>query len=217
MAEPDYEHRQTDHTDPATCHSDPVGLLSLSDVQALRAADTVTFHTTDGGSFIDACLSSAAFAHPRIYTTRQQQMFPDGDRLDRRRRIAVPGDIAGFDDARRWHEHDLPGAAALSVFEVAQLDEVWRSVTALLRPSDVLRLHWRADDPTDALGDPALHRDELRLGVTRGRRRWLFLLAVRVLPEPVRMVTRVSRQSPEPCAGGRPDAGRRVHGAAGGG
>ena len=129
----------------------------------------------------------------------------------------MAGDIAGFDDTRRWHEHHLPGAAALSVFEAAQLDEVWRSVTALLRPSDVLRLHWRADDPTDALGDPALHRDELRLGVTRGTRRWLFLLAVRVLPEPVRMVTRVSRHTPEPCAGGRPDAGRRVHGATGGG
>jgi hypothetical protein len=184
------EHRQTEHTDPATSNSDPVGLLYPSDVQALRAADTVTFHTTAGGAWIEACLSSAAFAQPRIYTTRQQHLFPDGDRLDRRRRIAVGGDIAGFDAQRRWHEHHLPDAAALTTIHAAHLHEVWRSITALLRPSDVIRLQWRADDPTDAPGDRALHRDELRLGVTRGTRRSLFLLDVRVLPEPVRMVTR---------------------------
>lgn len=185
------EHRQSEHTEAATSHDGPVGLLYPGDVLALRAADTVTFHTSAGGdAFIDAGLSSAAFAQPRIYTTRQQQLFPDGDRLDRRRRIAVAGAIAGFDDARRWHDHDLPGAAALTVFGAAQLDEVWRSITALLRPSDVLRLHWRADDPTDALGEAVLHRDELRLGVTRGARSWLFLLAVHMRPEPVRMITR---------------------------
>ena len=184
------EHRQTEHTDPATSHTDPVGVLYPGDVQALRAADTVTFHTSDTGAFIDACLSSAAFAQPRIYTRRQQQLFPDGDRLDRRRRITVGGDIAGFDGARRWNEHHLPGAAALTVIHAAQLHEVWRSITGLLRPSDVIRLHWRADDPSDALSDTALHRDELRLGVTRRTSRWLFLLDVHVLPEPVRMVTR---------------------------
>jgi hypothetical protein len=187
------EHRQTEHTDPTTSHTDPVGLLYPSDVQALRAADAVTFHTTGDAAFIDACLSSAAFAAPRIYTARQQQLFPDGERRDRRRRIAVAADIAGFDAQLRWHEHQLPDAAAFTAIDAAQLHEVWRSITTLLRPSDVIRLHWRADDPTDALNDPELHRDELRLGVTRGARRWLFLLDVHVRPQPVRMITRASR------------------------
>ncbi len=187
------EHRQTDHTDPATGRSDPIGLLHTDDVQALRAADMVTFHTSTGGDgLIDAGLSSAAFAQPRIYTTRQQQLFQDGDRLDRRRRIEVGGEIAGFDPARRWHEHHLPGAAALTVLHAAHLDDVWRTITAQLRPGDVIGLHWRADEPSDALADPGLHRDELRLEVTRGARRWVFLLAVHVLPEPARMVTRLA-------------------------
>ena len=185
------EHRQTDHTDPATSTTDPIGLLHTDDVQALRAADVITFHTSASDGFLDAGLSSAAFAQPRIYTTRQQHLFPDGDRLDRRRRIEVGGEVAGFDVARRWHEHHLPDAAALCTFHAAHLDDVWRTIVALLRPGDVLRLHWRADDPADALTDPGLHRDELRLGVTRGTRRWLFLLAVHVLPEPARMVTRL--------------------------
>ncbi|WP_432830858.1 hypothetical protein [Dactylosporangium sp. CA-092794] len=187
------EHRQTEHTDPTTSHPGSVGQLDPNDVLALRAADTITFHTNAASvARIDAGLSSAAFAQPRIYTSRQQRLFPDGDRLDRRRRIQVGGAIAGFDDVRRWREHDLPGAAALAVFDAAHLHEVWRSIAALLRPGDVLRLHWRADDSSDALTDPALHRDELRLGVTRGARRWLFLLAVHVLPEPARMITRVA-------------------------
>jgi hypothetical protein len=201
MAEPHHEHRQTEHTDPGTSHTDPVGLLYPSDVQALCAADTVTFHTSASVGVIDACLSSAPFAQPRIYTTRQQRLFPDGDRLDRRRRIQVAADIAGFDQARRWHEHHLPGAAALTVFDTAQLHEVWQTITALLRPGDVLRLHWRADERSDALADPALHRDELRLGVTRGTRRWLFLLAVHVLPEPVRMITHIRSGDTTPALG----------------
>ena len=190
------EHRQTEpeHTDQPTTHADPVGLLYISDVQALRGADAVSFHTTgDGVARIHACLSSAAFGQPRIYTARQQRLLPDADHRDRRRRIEVAADIAGFDAQRRWHEHHLPGATALTIIDAAQLDEVWRSVATFLRPGDMLRLHWRADSPTDALSDPDLHRDELCIAVTRGARRWMFLLDVQVRPDPVRMITRASR------------------------
>jgi hypothetical protein len=201
------EHRQFEPTDAPTGDVDPVGLLYPSDVRALRAADTVTFHTSAAGACIDACLSSAAFAEPRLYTTRQQRLFPDGDRLDRRRRITVAADIAGFDTDHRWHEHHLPGATALAVIDAGGLHEVWRSITSLLRPDDVLRLHWRADATTDALPDPHLHlhRDELRLSVTRGPRQWMFLLDVQVRLEPARMIT-VAVPAAEP--GDRP-AGQR--------
>ncbi len=187
------EHRQTepDHTDQPTTSADPVGLLYISDVQALRAADTVAFHTTgDGVAYIDACLNGAG--ELRIYTARQQRLFPDADRHDRRRRIEVAADIAGFDAARRWHEHHLPGAAAFTLIDAAQLDEVWRSVAAFLRVGDAIGLHWRADNPADALHDPALHRDELRVAVRRGTRRWMFLLDVQVRPDPVRMISRAA-------------------------
>jgi hypothetical protein len=191
------ERRQFEPTNEPTSDGDPVGLLYPSDVHALRAADTVTFHTSDARACIDACLSSAAFTEPRLYTARQQRLFPDGDRLDRRRRITVAADIAGFDTGHRWHEHHLPGAAALAVIDAGGLHEVWRSITSLLRPDDVLRLHWRADATTDALPDPHLHRDELRLSVTRGPRQWMFLLDVQVRPEPARMIT-VAVPAPQP-------------------
>ena len=184
------EYRQPEPTDQPTIDDDPVGLLYPNDVQALRAADTVTFHSSpDGVGWIDASLTTAAFADLRIYTVREQRLFPEGFRLDRRRRIAVAADIAGFDANRRWHEHQLPGASAVTVIDAAQLHEVWQSVAGLLRPSDLLRLQWRADDPADEPHDLELHRDVLRVGVTRGQRRWMFLLDVQVRPDPVRMIT----------------------------
>ena len=99
------------------------------------------------------------------------------------------GNIAGFDQARRWYEHQLPTATASTTIPAAHLHVVWRSIATLLRPGDVISLHWRADDRSDTLPDPALHRDELRLGVARGTRGWLFLLDVQVRPEPNRMIT----------------------------
>jgi hypothetical protein len=154
----------------------------------------VSFHTTgDGVADIHACLSSAAFCQPRIYTARQQRLYPDADQRDRRRRIVVAAGICGYDATRRWHEHHLPGATAFTLIDAAQLDEVWRSVAAFLRVGDVIRLHWRADNPADALRDPELHRDELRIAVRRGARRWMFLLDVQVRPGPVRMISQAAQ------------------------
>ncbi len=49
------EYRQPEPTDQPTIDDDPVGLLYPNDVQALRAADTVTFHSgPDGVGWIDA-------------------------------------------------------------------------------------------------------------------------------------------------------------------
>ncbi|MEU7874279.1 hypothetical protein [Dactylosporangium sp. NPDC049140] len=183
------EYRQFEPTDDPTGDADPVSGLDRSDVHALQVANTVLFQTTSTGACIDACLTSAAFTEPRSYETRQQRLFPDGDRLDRRRRIPVAADITGFDTNHRWHAHHLPGTAALTGIDACGLHEVWRTIVDLLRPGDVLRLHWRADATTDALTDPDLHRDELRLIVARGQRRWVFLLDVQLRPHPARMIT----------------------------
>ncbi|WP_426513105.1 hypothetical protein ACPPVO_22165 [Dactylosporangium sp. McL0621] len=204
------EDRHFQPDDDPTGAIDPIGLLYRSDVYALRAADTVIFHTSGAGACIDACLSSAAFTEPRIYTTRQQRLFPDGDRLDRRRRISVAADIAGFGTDHRWHEHHLPGAAAVTVIDACGLHEVWRTITSLLRPDDVVRLHWRADATTDAVADPDLHRDELRLSVLRGQRRWMFMLDVQLRPEPARMIT----VAQHPSVSGAPPAARHCTSAA---
>lgn len=166
----------------------PSGLLHIGDVQALQRAETVTMHTSSTQSWIDAGLTSSAAGEPRIYTAKEQQLFPDADTLDRRRRIPVEGHIAGFDEHRRWHDRHLPGAG-LTRLESARLNEVWRSITAFLRAGDVLRLQWHADNTTDQLVDRAVHRDEVSIGVCRGRRRWTFLLDVQIRPGPARMIT----------------------------
>jgi hypothetical protein len=187
------EQRPTDHGRADECAGDtnPVGLLYISDVQALQRAETVSFHTGhDMAAWIHASLTAPAFGEPRIYTATEQRLFPDADNLDRRRRIAVAADIVGYDEQRRWHERHLPGAAAFAMIGAARFDDVWRSVAAFLRIGDVIGLHWRADNNTDRLTELGLHRDELSIAVNRGKRRWMFLLDVQVRPGPARMITR---------------------------
>jgi len=179
--------REPGHTDPCTSDVDqPRGLLYISDVQALRRAETVSFYAGDSIGVIHADLDGD---DQRIYTAKQQQLFPDAVYRYRRRLIEVAATIAGFDTDRRWHEHHLPGATAFAVIGGAPFDEVWRSVAAFLRVGDVLRLRWRADNNTDQLIARGLHRDELHVLVRRGKRVWTFLLDVAVRPSDARMVT----------------------------
>ena len=192
--QPESEHREPDHADadraqPCTAEQEnPRGLLSISDVQALRRADTVSLSAADGGGVIDATLTAGAGVRPRIYTAKEQALFPDTCGPDRRR-IEVAADIAGFDTAGRWHDHQLPGATAATTIGGAQLAEVWRSTAAFLRVGDVVRLRWHADVTTDQLTSRGLHRDDLLIEIRRGARLWTFLLSVAVRPPDARLVT----------------------------
>jgi len=191
MLEP--QHTDPDHARQPDTDPQPRGLLYISDVQALRRADAVSFHVHDDNAYIHACLTTWAFAQPRIYTATEQRLFPDGDSHDRRRRIEVTADIVGFDDQGRWHERHLPGAAALTSIHAARLDDVWRSIAAFLHVDDIVALHWRADNTNKIqhAADAGLHADELRIGVHRGGRRWVFLLDVLVSADnTTRMITR---------------------------
>lgn len=188
MAE--HPHGEPGHTEPSTSdHENPRGLLFISDVQALRHADAVAFAAADGIGLIDASLTAIAGDEPRIYTAKQQRLFPDPVGQQRRRRIEVAADIAGFDACRRWHDHQLPGATASATIGGAQFHDVWRSVAALLRVGDVVRLRWHAGNNTDQLTALGLHRDELLIEVRRGKRLSTFLLDVSVRPPSARMVT----------------------------
>jgi hypothetical protein len=169
----------------------PRGLLYISDVQALKRAEAVSFHLDDGDAYIHARLTTWAYTGQRIYTAKEQQLFPDTDGAERRRRIDVDATIVGFDDDRHWHERALPGASARAAIHTARLDEVWCSIAAFLRVGDVIALHWRADNNTPYLSNAGLHRDELRIGITREKRRWVFLMDVGTSPDnTARMITR---------------------------
>ena len=157
-------------------------------MQALRRADTVSLSAADGGGVIDAALTTLAGDAPRIYTAKEQALFPDTCGPNRYRRIEVAADIAGFDTARRWHDHQLPGATATATIDGAQLSEVWRSVAAFVRVGDIVRLRWHADVTTDQLTSSGLHRDDLLIEIRRGARLWTFLLHVAVRPPGTRLV-----------------------------
>jgi hypothetical protein len=101
----------------------------------------------------------------------------------------VAADVAGFDTDRRWHDRQLPGAAASATVGSAQFHDVWRCVAAFLRIGDVVRLRWHADNNTDQLITCGLHRDDLRIEIQRGPRLWTFLLDVPVCGHDARMVT----------------------------
>jgi hypothetical protein len=76
----------------------------------------------------------------------------------------------------------------------ARLDDVWCSIAAFLRVGDILSLHWRASNNNEYLIDAGLHRDELRIGIRRGQRRWTFLADVETCPDnAVRMISRMTR------------------------
>ena len=170
----------------ADLEPDPHGLLYACDVQALRRADTVTIHAQDGLGSIRATLTAGDGL--RIYTASQQRAFPDAAGFPRHRLISLDADIAGFDTAGHWHEHDLSAAATL-VIEHAALHDVWQTLTAFLHVGDILRLRFRADSAHDPLTGMSLHRDELHLLAHRGRRLWTFLLDVTVRSADTRMVT----------------------------
>ncbi len=188
MTEP--RQTQPDNSHPTDRDQNPRGLLYISDVQALQRADRVSFHYHDGQGYLHADLTTWPLPEPRIFTAKEQRLFPDSDDVDRRRCIDVDASIVGFDDERQWHERALPGARAFHMIHTARLDEVWRSIAAFLRVGDVIALHWRADNNTDYLTAAGLHRDELRIGVLRGQRRWQFLVDITVSTRNARMVTR---------------------------
>lgn len=170
----------------ADLEPDPNGLLYRGDLHALRRADTITIHAQDGIASIRATVNAPHGL--RIYTATEQRVFPEGAGYRRHRLITVDADIAGFDPAGRWREHDLSATATL-VIDHAALHEVWQTLTAWLRIGDVPRLRFRADSTHDGPPAAGLHRDELHLLVLRGRREWAFLLEVAVRPASTRMVT----------------------------
>jgi len=176
------------HTEPdQTCidtDTGECGRLHTTDIQALRRADSVCFHTLpDGSAHIDALLTTWAHPTPRIFTTAEQRLFPDTGHADRRRRIPVTAAVVGFGQDGRWYERGLPAAIAFAMIHAAGLDDVWCSIVGFLRTGDVLSLRWRAGNNNQYLREADLHRDELRLAIRRGQRGWTFLVDIATGPD----------------------------------
>lgn len=157
--------------------------LSADMIAAMRLADSVSLHHTpaDGG---EIRLYLDRFGESRIYTAREQRLFPQTDigASDRATILPVSASLSGYGESLGsggWNLESAPDAVAFHMISSAQFQSEWRTVCALVKPLDVVGLVWTADNNTEIIRDAGLHCDEVRLTIDRGgkKRALSFLLA----------------------------------------
>ncbi len=162
--------------------------LSTEDVAALRAAEELSFHHNDGDSYIRLYLRSSYSGGMRVFTARQQRLFPDTQAAgahDRARVIGCDSGVSGYDEPVN-HEN-----AACFLAKSAS-GEPWRTAVGLVRVGDRLKLRWVAGNNNHYLDNAGLFMDELYLVARRGQRELWFALARTVCADnTARMIRRV--------------------------
>ena len=140
--------------------------LDKVQIAALRKADAISFHHYQGKSYIAAT--------KRVERTVAQP-FADDVRID----IPCGWRLTNYDP----NDSGLGGPAiegdkfvAFDMIHTAQYEDgIWQTVASLLKPGDVLTLHWtRNGGTTQALNDAHMVGDRLRLVVERGDRKLRF-------------------------------------------
>jgi hypothetical protein len=168
--------------------------LTVADVQALRRAEQVTCHHHHGASAFVLSLDGGHDDAPRVFTAREQRLFPDPGRSDphaRSRRIRCAASVSGYDQHDRWwFLDDLTHGACCAPVQPQR--DTWRTIVDLIRPGDQLRLVWLAGNNNQYLHNAELFLDEVRLAVTRGNRTLVFDIAHTVTPDnSARMIRRL--------------------------
>jgi hypothetical protein len=159
--------------------------LDRQDVAALRAADSVTFHTHKGRAFIKAHKRPAPGRD--VYSAREQRLYPVTDGTERTREITADHSILGCESG--WAE--LKDAAAFYMIGTAQFSATWPTIAELIRAGDQLQLVWTADNNSQYITNAGLHADELALGITRGDRTMTLKIGYSVAPDnSARMIDR---------------------------
>lgn len=186
----------TTTTDTATTTTDTattLGVLTADDLAALKLADSVSFHHStpdNGGPVIRLHLVGGYSDVPRIFTAKEQRVFPMsgilGDR-DRYREIAVESSAYGYgaDGRSGFRSDDRPRLACFEMIHSAQVSDTWGTIVRLLKSGDRLTLSWIADNNTDNVRNSGLHNDELRLFVCRAgqQKPYVFHVASSVCPD----------------------------------
>jgi hypothetical protein len=172
------------HANSAPTEHDPLTLTG-EDLAALRLADRVCFYHHAGQNYMLAYLDGGHSASPRIFTGREQRVFPgvDAHNPDRQRRIDCTGSVYGYppeDNQPNWDHLSNPHVICYEPGAAASYLDTWATLARLLKPSDRLLLRWTADISQGLLQDHGLHRDTLHLVVKRDEQKLTFLLADRV-------------------------------------
>lgn len=149
--------------------------LSTEDVAAMRLAEEVSLHHDDGTSLIRLYLRGSWQPQPpRVFTARQQRLFPntrDVGAHERSRTIACEAALSGYDEP-------IMDRSTVSCFWAGSaLRDTWRTVTDLVKPGDRVTLHWVAGNNNEYLTDAELFNDEVLLCVARGKRKLVFAVA----------------------------------------
>ena len=161
--------------------------LTREDIAAMRAAEGVHFHTHAGRSWIALDLNKHG-GRDRIYTVREQTLFPDRDKYagDRSRDVEVP----------RVRLEDYSGATGdYDGFYSEYRMDVWRTIAGALKVGDVLEFYWIRDNNNEILTNAGLHCDELLMRAgqpDKPARVWKLATEVRQ-DNSARMVTRGHR------------------------
>ena len=137
--------------------------ITKIDIAALRKADSVSFARDEKGAFI-AMTKKAG-------DPTEANPFPQ----DVHYNVACDAHIADYTGSMWGRQHDCYRAAYHTTS--AQWDEEWQTVASLLKPGDELTLAWAAGNDSPALREKGIMIDELRLNVSRDRKRLVFLLA----------------------------------------
>lgn len=154
--------------------------LTSDDITALREADTITFHHgPEDSRYVATCIRAhmrGGYSDaPRIWTAREQRLFPTQGHMDtdRQRTIAPARSTV--------RSYDEIGPAAVA-YHYMYPGKTWRTITELLRKGDALWVEWVADNNNQNHQAVNYHADQLFLHVKRGDRELTFLIACQVGP-----------------------------------
>jgi hypothetical protein len=145
----------TENSNPAT--------LTADDIAALKTADRVCFYLTEGRFYIRAILEHGFAESPRIFSAREQRLFPMADRSDREREIDVTGSVYGYDQV-----YETNKARAFDMIH-GRGNALWHTAVSLMTVGAGLSLQWCGGNDSENLREAGLHKDELQIKI-KGKR-----------------------------------------------
>jgi hypothetical protein len=149
--------------------------LTRDDITAMTAADSIVFRMHHGDQPGIRAIMRGDLAEPRIYTAREQRLFPNADGRDRTREIHTDGVLHGYADNAQWRGDDF--SSAFEMINSSQYDHIWQTIVTCLRVGDRITLDFSGDRYTNGYVSKAgLHADALMLRVARDKGRELVFL-----------------------------------------
>ena len=161
-------------------------LLSRDDVTAFRMAQRVAFVVRDDGTaYMRASLRESWTDETRIFTVREQRLFPATHDLGGRdRKVPCAQRVCDYHPNRPLHDE----RARYDCFyydQFARQNDEWLTIAGAMRPGDQIQLEWTAGNDSPVMNAVGYHRDELRLKLANadGGNIRFFLVAVQVGPD----------------------------------